>query len=216
MSDRARATSILQQAREILLRRLVDRVLESHEAILDDALGWSYSGQIEAIHDEIALRLNHVNSMLGSLPAEVAQGTTEIVSPEHSPDGISNRSNNNHSGEHAVTVTVIPGPHPELASEPASFAVLVRQIEAQDVHAAAGTLCELLEVPPQRAIECARWFAEKAATNPEFMLRAMQLRSELAQGQTSGALVLLWECFGLQGPESVSAMQTLLARMDHP
>mgnify|MGYP006173681061 CR=1 FL=1 len=36
-----------------------------------------------------------------------------------------------------------------------------------------------------------------------------RLRQELAAGSINGALILLWECFGLQGLESIAALQSL-------
>ena len=41
----------------------------------------------------------------------------------------------------------------------------------------------------------------------------MTLRSELAAGSVNGALLLLWECFGLQGLESIAALQSLKTRL---
>ena len=68
MHDRARAISLLQQARDILAERLTERILESRDAILEDALGLAYSSEIDAIQEQIGQRLNHVNLMLNNLP----------------------------------------------------------------------------------------------------------------------------------------------------
>lgn len=48
--------------------------------------------------------------------------------------------------------------------------------------------------------------------NPDLFGKAMKLRSDLESGNVNGALMLLWECFGLQGLESLGVLQTLKTR----
>ena len=70
MNNRADAIAILRQAREILARRLTERVLELEDELLDDARGLTYFGEIETVYEQVAVRLSHVNAMLNHLPAE--------------------------------------------------------------------------------------------------------------------------------------------------
>ena len=74
-------------------------------------------------------------------------------------------------------------------------------------------LAGLLDVSQNRGRECARRFQEQLAERPQFLQKAMTLRSELAAGSVNGALLLLWECFGLQGLESIAALQSLKTRL---
>ena len=69
MHERQRAIAILRQAREILIRRLSERILETEQELLDDAQGLTYCGEIDSIYEQVAVRLNHVNAMLANLPA---------------------------------------------------------------------------------------------------------------------------------------------------
>src|SRR4029078_4264759 len=73
MDDRALAISILERAREILAARLTERIIEASDEIIDDALGNSYSSEIESLHEQVGLILNHVTSMLTSLPPTTTQ-----------------------------------------------------------------------------------------------------------------------------------------------
>ena len=60
---------------------------------------------------------------------------------------------------------------------------------------------------------CAREFHGRLAHSPECMTRLLQLRRELQEGGIHGPLRLLSECFGLEGLESMSVLQTLRARL---
>lgn len=67
MNDRTRSIEILKQAREILLSRLAERVLDGREDILDDAAGFSYCGAIESLHDQLGQRLGNLTALLAHL-----------------------------------------------------------------------------------------------------------------------------------------------------
>jgi hypothetical protein len=69
MNDRTRAIEILKQAREVLLARLAERVVDGDEDILDDAGGLNYSGAIESLHDQLGQRLGNVTALLAHLQA---------------------------------------------------------------------------------------------------------------------------------------------------
>ncbi|MBL9123526.1 MAG: hypothetical protein JNG90_07820 [Planctomycetaceae bacterium] len=75
MNDRTRAIEVLKQAREVLLTRLAERVLDSREDILDDAGGYSYCGAIEGMHDQLGQRLANVAAMLAHLQSGEEQPT---------------------------------------------------------------------------------------------------------------------------------------------
>ena len=68
MDRQSLAISILEEARDILSRRLIERVIDSREEILDDARGESYLGEIESLHEQIGARLAHVTQILTNLP----------------------------------------------------------------------------------------------------------------------------------------------------
>src|SRR6478672_4535008 len=72
MDDRSRALEILREARDLLAQRLTERVLESGEALLDDARGDSYLGDIEAIYDHFGMKLAHLNQLINNLPVDAA------------------------------------------------------------------------------------------------------------------------------------------------
>ena len=103
---------------------------------------------------------------------------------------------------------------PALPAPPAiTFQSFAERVMANDLDGAGIVLAGLLDVSHNRGRECARRFQEQLAERPQFLQKAMTLRSELAAGSVNGALLLLWECFGLQGLESIAALQSLKTRL---
>jgi hypothetical protein len=227
MNDRARAIALLQQARDILAERLTERLLESRDAILEDALGLSYSSEIDAVQEQIGQRLNHVNVLLNNLPP------IEEVEPQ--PDDLEPAQSAVLGYEPSAQVPSVPVPAAAEFDAATEFSVappviyvsaeaeamagpslqdFVHTAMTNDVEAAGRTLAKLLDVSPERGRECAQRFRDQLREQPQFLQKAMNLRHELAAGSPNGALLLLWECFGLQGVESLAALQTLKARMN--
>jgi hypothetical protein len=213
MNQLSQAIAILERARQALVERLAEKVVESAEEIIDDAEGRTYGAEIDAIHDQIALRLLHVNSMLAVLPHSEFAAPLPPGLP--APPGFETATmTSEHSLESgAVTMLTVDAAQPGPASEAPSFQTFVGQIQADDLAGAAQALAELLDLPSERTLACAVKFREQMASHPDFLMRAMELRRELHSGSVNGALMLLWECFGLQGPESIGVMLTLRSRL---
>ena len=222
MQDRARAISLLQQARDILAERLTERLLESRDEILEDALGLAYSSEIDAIQEQIGQRLNHVNVMLNNLPPldEAPPPRSEDIVPfapapvlGYEPSAAQESSNSPMPAATLPVPSVIYlGAHGETAPAP-DVHDFVRFVFAGDLERAAVVLMPLLDVPADRARECAERFRDQVRERPQLLHRAMELRQELAAGSINGALILLWECFGLQGLESIAALQSLRTQL---
>jgi hypothetical protein len=189
MNDNAQAKEILTQARDHLVERIVNRIVEAREEILDDAMGESYMGEIEVIYEQLGGRLNHVNAMLANMPA--------AEKAESRPAGETTKNLES----------------PENEKQAASFETFVREIRRGDIEAAGAALAELFEVDAARGQRCATVFADRLRQEPEFMVKAMTLRGHLASGSHNASLMLLWECFGLQGLEAIQVMELLQTRM---
>ena len=221
MNDRARAIFILKQAQRILQERLSERITDLQEEIVEDAQGLCYSGEIEAIHDQLGSRLGSVNSMIVNLQAGGGLDNALAKEEQGEPSG----------GLPVDRMREIFSPRPidpqpaavaadaaqaEPAAEPsaadANFAGFLEQVRSGDLDAAGQILAELLDVDPQRGLRCATRFQEQLADSPDFLKKAMSLSHKLIVGSFNEALMLIWECFGLQGPESIGAMQSLKAR----
>jgi hypothetical protein len=217
MNERARAIAILNQARDVLIERLTERILDSEPAILDEVGGLAYSSELDTLYEHFGLRLSHINVLLSNLPPEtdvapqpiecepadatMTATTAETIYPLEQIDTSS-------FGQASVYPETFAG-----QSSPASFQLFTRQVQAGDVTAAGHSLAELFELDEVRALACATTFREEYNKSPEVLLKAVQLRHEIQSGSANGALVLLWECFGLQGMESVGVLQSLKARL---
>lgn len=249
MNDRARAISVLQQARDILAERLTERILESRESILEDALGLSYSSEIDAVQEQIGMRLNNVHMLLNNLPPledapaptdeeeeQQPQGPIAIgYEPEQPansvielPAGTFYSESATHEMQDTAMVVATAQPSsptaqpslpvvaaaatPVLQPPVISFQAFAERVLANDVEGAGTVLAGLFDVSGVRGRDCAKRFQEQLAERPQMLQKAMGLRGELASGSVNGALLVLWECFGLQGLESLAALQALKTR----
>lgn len=231
MNDRAKAIAILQQARDILAERLTERILESRDAILEDAFGMSYGGEIDALQEQLGQRLNNVHLLLNNLPPAddpapppdeepmpqppaIAYDAAEVMpaAAPTSPHFLTTATGTTLPVEQVMLVA--PGEAEQASSAaPVSFQAFVERIMANDVEGAGEVLAGLFDVSRERGRQCARRFQEQLAERPQILQKAMSLRAELAGGSVNGSLILLWECFGLQGIESLAALQSLRARL---
>lgn len=214
---------ILQQARDLLSQRLIERVVESQEQILDDAAGQSYLSEIESLYEQLGSRLAHVNTMLSNLPldepvsAEIAPG--EPLFAEVSGDALTGFAAHVHSAA-APLAEPLALPAPDVtfervpaAAPPPSLHLFAQQVHFGELDAAARTLGELLGLEHERAQRCTQQFTARAERQPELWVKLLQIRAELAAGSANGVLMLLAECFGLLGLESLAAVPVLQARL---
>jgi len=191
----------------LLAERLTERVLESRDEILADAMGMSYLSEIETIYEQIGSRLHHVSVMLSNLPTE--KGAQDEPTPE--PEEVKPPT---------LAFPSLPAPRPVAGLlpvptpvEPLTFKTFVLHVQAGDMVRAGIALAELFNFDLQRGTECAQVFYERSRANPEIIFKTIRLRNELLSGRTNRLLMLLWECFGLQGSESIDVMHTLRSRM---
>lgn len=203
MNERARAVAILQQVRDILAQRLTERVVEAHDDLLEDAQGNSYSGEIEQLYEQLGLRLSHVSSMLSCLPpASEPVGGDLTLAP-------------------AVDVIVTDtGGHPAAAIASLTYSTetraldrLARLVETGDERGAAALLAELCDLPLPRASRCVTPLLALARSG-ECPAQLAQLRQAVAADSTPEALATLWHVLGLQGSESLAALQALRVRAE--
>jgi hypothetical protein len=199
MDNRQRARKILEEARELLADRLVEQIVESGDGILEDAEGYSYMDEIDSLQERIGGRLNNINVMIGNLPA------SEPVRKEPMP-----------VAEEAPVSSV--GSKEAVAEEasppvPVNFALFGQQIAANDIDGAGRTLSELLDVDQTLARRCATAFRDRLNEDPTTIQKTMRLRSKLMAGEHNDSLMILWDCFGLQGLQAVTVLQTLRASM---
>lgn len=233
MTQRTEAILILRQARDLLIARLTERVLEGKDEILEDAEGGLFQGGIDEIYEQIVTRLSHVNAMLNQLPPEEATTSydTHPAPPSAAEDaGLAAASvldtNDVAMGRHEET-PALPAPHrlPSLAGPAevlpagtspvgeASFRSFGTQVFTGDLDAAGESLAELFQIDPVRGRRCAETFAEQLRTSPDVMTKAMSLRKEIATANFNSSLMLLYECFGLQGLEAIAVLQRLMSRL---
>ena len=217
MNERARAIAILKQAREMLAERLTERVLEGHEDLLEDAAGFSYMGEIEAIYEQLGSKLVHISQMISNLPP-TPEAPAETAGADDASGGVDGGGIESIivGGPVGLKTPALPGPATSEFAAPArqaSFQTFAMQIQSGDIESAGQTLSLLFGVEPPRGIQCAAVFAERLENEPGFLAKAMQLRKELEKDGINAAIMLLYECFGLTGLECIGVLQTLRSKL---
>jgi hypothetical protein len=194
MDNRKQALAILEEAQELLANRLIESIIESKEGILEDADGCSYMDEIDSLQERIGGRLANINLMIVNLPPEKAE-------PNESEPTASYASATEVGSDDTVT------------EKPKDFALFGQQIGANDIDGAGQTLAKLLDVDHTVAYHCATAFRDRLNEDPTTIQKAMQLRTKLVSGKHNDSLMILWDCFGLQGPQAIEVMATLKARL---
>jgi hypothetical protein len=217
LSEQEQALQLLTQARDILAGRLTERILELGSDLLDDARGDSYAGEIDSLYDQIGTRLNQINTMLAGLPSSYPAPATESFTA--AAPGIPDAPHfvvqtigptTDSSGELFISEDLtIAKESPAKLSEPSTYPLFVQDIIRRDTVAAGRRLTGVLDLTAERGERCALRFREQLDRDPSFLGKVQQLRRSLHAEASNEALLLLWECFGLQGEESIAATQSL-------
>jgi hypothetical protein len=173
-------------------------------------------GEIDSLYEQIGTPLAHLNQILSALPVE-EEVHTHDAHAQHAAA---------HSYAEIVPpawpeVPALPAPRSVPALEAASdeprkeitFQTFVVQIQSGDIEGAGHSLAFLFDIPIERAYRCAQHFRQGLLAEPEFLVKAVQLRRELISGSYNAALMLLYQCFGLSGIESVGVFHVLKARV---
>ncbi len=221
MEEQARAAAILKRARDLLLERLTERVVEDQDAILEDALGMSYTSEIDHIYEQVGIKLAHVNSMLSQMPHtetknSEAASTDEAVSihvgnAESSEDGHQEIAILDESAAASATWTVSPpeGEYSAEVSPPLNFHALAIHTQVNDLEAAAHALQKYFGLDEKRAWTCAQYFQNRFSETPEILQEAMEIRNALESQRYPHVLRLLSKCFDLRGPEALAVLKSL-------
>lgn len=222
MEPTQHALAILKRARDMLLDRLADRVVDAKNEIVEDALGLSYTSEIDDIHEQLGTRLSHLNNLISHMQVaekdrpKFADDDESVIVRTDAADRagapyVQADTSANLTSE-ARLLLAPPGNLP-VPNEEVTFADFADQIRAADLDAAGRSLAQLFAIEPAVARRSAQVFADRLAHSPEVINQAMQLRIELQRGSVNAALMLLHECFGLQGVDSLRVIEALRARL---
>lgn len=97
-------------------------------------------------------------------------------------------------------------PFPKRAKAEPTFKEFGERLRNGDVDGAAPILSVLLGVSEARGLEAAIHFFNKLKREgSEAITKAMQIRTEIQNGESNGALMLLMECYGLNAVEAVTS-----------
>lgn len=220
MSERNEALAVLKQARDALLARMTEAILYQAEEIIADAEGESFLSEIETLYDQMGNKLAHLNQMIANLPAEpeppedayAFDRTDEAeekpparlphfpLAPQVSIERVPLVQRDDLIG--------LPAPGVSLPKAPA-FARFVSHIEQGEIDQAGDVIAQILGLSPFSGMKCAETFAARYESDTGVVVKAMRIRQELTQNRFNDALMLMHECFGLQGIEAMIALQKM-------
>ncbi|MFN0199438.1 MAG: hypothetical protein ACKVT0_22025 [Planctomycetaceae bacterium] len=222
MSPQDQAYNVLKNARDVLTKRLVERILEASEEILDDAAGLSFSNDIEQVYEHCGMRLQHVQNLINLLPPPepaISMSSTSMTSQPHANEPIINHTEIMTSmvglteTDHAFAEMIpeqtaassVEWPADQSAtSKHPTFVDFAQQIIAGDLKSSSHILSLLLDIPLDRARKCTEWFHTRLQSDADFLQQARRLRESVSAENVNDTLDLLWQCFGLQGFEAVA------------
>lgn len=221
MSDRNQALAVLKQARDALLARMTMEILEQAEEIMADAEGESYLSEIENLYDRMGSKLAHLNQIIANLPAEAEEHPEEDDSYEradpaveiekarlpHFPLKVSPTEDSVELTERSDLIG-LPAPGTPLPKAPA-FGRFVTLIEQGNVDEAGDLIGQILGISPFSGLKCAQTFAARYDSDTAVVVKAMRIRHELVAHRFNEALMLMHECFGLQGVEAMVALHKM-------
>ncbi|QDU77314.1 hypothetical protein Pan97_43810 [Bremerella volcania] len=220
MSDRNEALAVLKQARDALLARMTEAILEQAEEIVADAQGESFLSEIETLYDQMGNKLAHLNQMISNLPAEAEPQDDTFPfdredQPEEQPTARLPHFPIASKSEVELPPRVqrddligLPAPGVSLPKAPA-FARFVAHIEQGETDQAGDVIAQIFGLSPFSGMKCAETFAARYETDTAVVVKAMRIRQELTQKRFNDALMLMHECFGLQGIEAMIALQKM-------
>lgn len=220
MSDRNQALAVLKQARDALLARMTEAILDQADEILADAEGESFLSEIETLYDQMGNKLAHLNQMISNLPLEPETSSEpdaferedpaesmETARLPHFPLAIPEDARSSASADRDELIG-LPAPGVSQPKAPA-FARFVLHIEHGEVEQAGDVIAQILGLSPYSGMKCAQTFAARYDDDTAVVVKAMRIRQELTQNRFNDALMLMHECFGLQGIEAMVALQKM-------
>jgi len=193
MTDREIAIQTLVQARDILGERLVERLVESRDQVLEDAIGGVYESEINSIFEQIAGRLSQVNQMLANMPEDRAA----LVESADDADGYQ-------QPEAPATPTMDIYDEPLLAAE-----TLRHHVKAGNRQEAAEFLSRLFSIDSASAIRCAEFFFERCSAESDTLDKTQALIDAVRRAHRNDALFALSTCFGLSGNDLIQSFASL-------
>lgn len=95
------------------------------------------------------------------------------------------------------------------AKQSVTFKCFAQQIGSGDIENAAKSLTELIGVGPDQAKKSCQHFQQQMQKDSTIILKTMQIKTAIEDGQQQQALALLQEVFAVDGPDALLALQRL-------
>ncbi|MBA2114354.1 hypothetical protein [Bremerella alba] len=220
MSNRNEALAVLKLARDALLARMTEAILDQAEEIVADAEGESFLSEIESLYDQMGNKLAHLNQMIANLPAELEPQLDAYSYDREDEADEKPKARLPHIPIASQSATQLapsierddliglPAPGVSQPKAPA-FARFVSHIEQGEIDQAGDVIAHIFGLSPFSGMKCAETFSVRYESDTAVVVKAMRIRQELTHNRFNDALMLMHECFGLQGIEAMIALQKM-------
>ncbi len=212
MNSNERALDILQKARDALVARLTERILDAEQEIVDDAEGSSYISEIETIYEQIGGRLAHLNAMLANLPPVQTQPATESASEVVYADLASSTAATfdvDISSSPPLLGLPAPPAREEVWSLTVALGRVVQTTRAGDSKEAMLLISEVFDLKPSQARRAAAAFQRQLGRYPDLAHRLEQFGMEFRELNEYAAATLLGECFEFQAIDALLLVRSM-------
>lgn len=102
-----------------------------------------------------------------------------------------------------------PGEYLNSPRKVYTFKEFAVAIQAGDVNLAGQVLSQLLSLSAEVGFSAATFFNQKLVNDPGVFAKVMQIRTEIQEGKKNAAMMLIMECFGIDGLNAVTALKNL-------
>lgn len=110
---------------------------------------------------------------------------------------------------HKPTPLAGPGEVVNFPGEAVTFKEFALAIQGGDLAQAGRMLSQLTEIPAEVGLSAATFFSQKLESEPGSFMKVMQIRSEIQAGKNNAAMMLIMECFNVDGMHAMQALESM-------
>ena len=110
---------------------------------------------------------------------------------------------------HKPTPPAGPGEFVNFPGEAVTFKEFAMAIQGGDMSLTGRMLSQLTGIPAEAGLSAATFFSQKLESEPGSFMKVMQIRSEIQTGNNNAAMMLIMECFNVDGMPAMQALESM-------
>ena len=110
---------------------------------------------------------------------------------------------------HKPTPPAGPGEVVNFPGEAVTFKEFAMAIQGGDMSLTGRMLSQLTGISAEAGLSAATFFSQKLESEPGSFMKLMQIRSEIQTGNNNAAMMLIMECFNVDGMPAMQALESM-------